>query len=134
MSKYRFSLSERSKENLKGVDLDLLKVVNRAIQITKVDFGIPATGGLRTAKQQQALFEKGKTKLDGINYRSEHQKGRAVDFFAYKHHRATWDEDQIRRVALAFYAAASELGIPIEWGGWWKINDMVHIQLPEDHK
>ena len=41
-----YNLSSRSKSRLEGVEEDLVKVVERAIELTEVDFGV--IQGLRT--------------------------------------------------------------------------------------
>ena len=47
-----FKLSKRSLKRLQGVNQDLIDVVNRAIVITEIDFGI--SEGLRTIVQPAA--------------------------------------------------------------------------------
>ena len=44
-----FNLSQRSKDRLKGVHPDLVAVVERAIELTGVDFGV--TCGVRTIEE-----------------------------------------------------------------------------------
>jgi len=125
-----FYLSDRSLRHMEGVDEILIRVAKRAIQITKIDFGIPESGGLRTAEQQHNLYLKGVSKADGYNNKSYHQSGRALDFYAYADGKATWDEGLMAQVACAFFQAAIELNIRIEWGGLFRsIKDMPHIQL-----
>lgn len=115
-----FTLSERSQRHLQGVDPLLVRVVKRALEISKVDFGIPSTGGVRTIEQQRALYEAGKSKLDGVTRKSNHQLGKAVDVFAYVDGKASYDMGDLAQVATAMFAAAQEVGIKIKWGGHWK--------------
>lgn len=125
-----FKLSSTSKRNMAGVHEDLKRIAERAIEITKVDFGIPSTGGLRTSEQQNDLFKKGVSKCDGYDKKSYHQTGRALDFYAYVDGRASWDELHLTMIATAFLQAASELGIQLEWGGLFRsFKDMPHVQL-----
>lgn len=124
---YRFSGS--SLANRHGVDGRLIAISDRALEITVIDFGIPKTGGLRTAETQRTLFEQGSSPLDGTNRRSKHQDGRALDFFAYVDGNATWQPEPMAMVAAAFLQAASELRIPVNWGGLWNSRDMPHIEL-----
>ncbi|MDI5633335.1 M15 family peptidase, partial [Salmonella enterica subsp. enterica serovar Anatum] len=51
--------SQRSENNLKGVNADLVKIVRRALQLSPVDFGI--TEGLRTVERQRQLVAAGKS-------------------------------------------------------------------------
>lgn len=125
-----FRLSNKSIENMSGVHQDLKKVAHRAIEITKIDFGIPSSGGDRTAEEQHELFKKGLSKCDGYDVKSYHQSGNALDFYAYVGGRASWNEYHLAMVATAFLQAASELGIKLEWGGNFKsFKDMPHVQL-----
>ena len=57
VSKYK--LSERSLNNLKGVDERLVKIVKRAIEITEQDFVV--IEGLRTKEQMMINYGKGRT-------------------------------------------------------------------------
>lgn len=123
---YKFSNS--SNENLKGVDFRLVQVANLALRISKVDFGI--SSGVRTAKEQKELFIKGSSQLDGVNQKSKHQLGLAVDFFAYVDGKTNYDDVNMQTVALAFFEASSILDVRILWGGHWKsFVDLPHIEL-----
>ena len=125
-----FKLSERSKMNMTGVDPRLIKIAEMAIEITRIDFGIPSDGGLRTPERQNELFKAGKSKLDGINRKSEHQKGNALDFYAYVDGKASWEKEHLAQVAAAFLQSASILGYKLNWGGLWEsFLDMPHVQL-----
>ena len=48
-----FKLSNRSKVKLEGVHPDMVAVVERAIELTSVDFGV--TYGVRTVEEQEKL-------------------------------------------------------------------------------
>ena len=52
-----YALGERSRQRLAGVHPDLVKVVERAIQLTPVDFTV--LEGLRTIQRQQELLKSG---------------------------------------------------------------------------
>jgi len=127
-----FKLSDKSKERMKGVDDRLQQVANAALLITKIDFGIPRDGGLRTAVRQKQLYDENKSKADGYKYKSHHQTGKALDFYAYVDGKASWDELHLAMVATAFLQAGSILGIKLEWGGNFRsFKDMPHIQIKE---
>lgn len=134
MSTKPFKLSTKSIQNLDGVYSPLYKVIRLALTITKVDFGIPSNGGLRTAEEQQALYKQGKTTLDGYLKVSNHQSGNAFDVFAYVDGKASYEKEHLYEVATAILAAASQLGVPLAWGGHWKDGgfvDMPHFELAE---
>ena len=120
-----FRLSKRSLSRLNGVHPDLVKVVKRAIEVTEVDFGV--SEGLRTEARQRKLVAAGASRT----MNSRHLTGHAVDLVAYIGSRVAWDWPLYGRIADAMKQAASELGVPIEWGGDWRtFKDGPHFQLP----
>lgn len=120
-----FVLGKRSKDNLKGVHQDLVKVVERAIQLTKQDFAV--IEGLRTKERQAELMKKGATRT--LN--SRHLTGHAVDIVPWVNGNVSWDWKFYSEVRSAMMQAAGELGVEIEWGGNWEnFKDGPHWQLP----
>ena len=126
-----FKLGANSLNNLAGVDTRLIEISDRAIQLSIIDFGIPSSGGLRTIKEQAALFTAGKSKADGRINKSFHQTARALDVFAFVDGKASWEKEHLALIAAAMLQAASELGYRLTWGGLWKWQDMPHFQLGE---
>ena len=127
-----FKLSNKSKERLKGVDYRLIKVIDLALAISAVDFGIPEFGGFRTTEQQAHLFEMKKSKCDGKKDKSLHQLAMAFDVYAYVDGAASWDKYHLTQVAVAILQAAGLLGYQLHWGGLWKsFVDMPHFELVE---
>ena len=122
-----YSLGKRSKDNLVGVHYDLVKVVERAIQISKQDFTV--IDGLRTLSEQRKLVARGVSKT----MNSRHLTGHAVDVVPYPIPR-DWGEykaSQWAEISRAMKEAAKELGVTIEWGGDWRNAwDKPHYQLP----
>ena len=128
-----FKLSARSKKRREGVDPRLILISDLAIQITVVDFGHPQYAGLRSDEEQFVLYQAGKSECDGIDNMSFHQKGMALDFYAFVDGKASWDAAHLALVACAFLQAASLLEIKLQWGGLWTgFKDMPHVQLMED--
>ena len=128
-----FKLSEKSKERLKGVDPRIIEIVDLALTITHIDFGIPVDGGIRTVERQLELYEKGVSKCDGYEVKSYHQTGLAFDVYAYVDGKASWNRNHLTNVAVAILQAASQLGYKLEWGGLWDLFvDMPHFQLKKD--
>lgn len=127
-----FAFSSKSRERMAGVDHDLVKVAERAIQLSKVDFGIPAYGGKRTAQEQAQLYAEKKSDCDGYRKKSHHQSGTALDVYAYVDGKASWEKEHLAMVAAAMLQAAAELGVKLEWGGLWtRFVDMPHFQKPK---
>jgi len=120
-----FKLSQRSKDRLKGVHPDLVKVVEHAIEITTVDFAV--LEGLRTPERQKVLKEAGASQT--LN--SSHITGHAVDLGAWVDGQVDWSWPLYNQIAKAMKTAAAELNVPIEWGGDWRtFKDGPHFQLP----
>ena len=121
-----FALSPRSIERMAGIHPDLFKVVQRAIQVTEVDFAI--TEGLRDEETQARYVAGGKSKT----MNSRHLTGHAVDLFALDEDgKVTWDWKYYYPLAAAVKKAAEDVGVSIEWGGdWSKFKDGPHYQLP----
>lgn len=109
----RFSLSQRSRKRLEGVHPDLVAVVERAIEITRVDFAV--IEGMRTIEKQRALVANGASKT----MNSRHLTGHAVDLGAWVAGELRWDWPLYRKIAVAMFEAADELGVDIVWGGDW---------------
>ena len=120
-----FSLSQKSKDRLSGVHPDLVKVVQRAIEVTTCDFAV--LEGVRSLARQEQLVKAGASQT----MKSRHLTGHAVDIGAYVNGSVRWDWPLYFKVADAMKKAAAELSVPLEWGGdWKKFKDGPHFQLP----
>lgn len=113
MSTSKFSLSTFSKNNLIGVHPDLVRLVNRAIQLTNVDFRV--NEGLRSKQRQAQLVKSGASQTTN----SRHLTGHAVDLVAWVDSGVRWDWPLYYKIAEAMLLASKELKIPLEWGGCW---------------
>lgn len=121
-----FKLGTKSRSNLVGVHPDLIKVVERAIQLTPIDFTVGQ--GLRTTAEQLENVKKGVSKTMD----SRHLTGHAVDLWPLVNGKVTWDWQYYYPMAAAMKKAAAELNIPITWGGdWTSIKDGPHFELPK---
>lgn len=113
-----FKLSQKSLDEMQGVDSRLVAVVKRAIQLTTVDFGV--TEGLRSLETQKKYVAAGKSQT----LKSKHIDGKAVDLVAYINGKVSWELNLYDNIADAMVKAAKELGIPIKWGAAWNITDV----------
>ena len=119
-----FSLGPRSKMRLNGVHSDLVKVVERAIQITTVDFTV--LEGVRSPQRQKALYEAGASQT--LN--SRHITGHAVDLGAWVDSQVDWSWPLYVQIAKAMKTAAKELNVPIVSGiDWITFRDGPHHEL-----
>jgi peptidoglycan LD-endopeptidase CwlK len=113
-----FKLSKRSIGRLDGVDAGLVAVVKRAIELTKVDFGV--TEGLRSVETQRSYVAAGKSQT----MKSKHLDGRAVDLVAYIGSSVSWELNLYDDIANAMRVAAIELDVAIKWGAAWSVGDI----------
>lgn len=113
-----FKLSTRSLNNLKGVHPDLVKVVKRAIEVTKVDFGV--IQGLRSIEEQRKHVAAGRSQtmnskhlIQGDGY------GHAVDLMAYVDGKGSWELNVYDEICDAMKTACEDLGVDVKWGASW---------------
>lgn len=119
----KYKLSERSVNNLTGVDPELIVVAGLSLRISRLYFIV--TEGLRTKKRQKRLYDAGASKT--LN--SFHLTGDAYDFAVIVDGKITWDVKYYREVSIAKKKAAKFLGIDIVWGGDFRnFFDGTHIQ------
>lgn len=118
-----YKLSARSLSRLEGVHPDLVRIVKRAIEITRQDFSV--LEGVRTPERQAELYAQGRSKPGQIvtwTMTSNHFKqadgyGHAVDLVPYP---LDWsDLRAFDAIAMAMFDAADELGLKIRWGADW---------------
>lgn len=134
--KSKYVLSTLSLSRLKDVNQNLVKVVQRAIEITAQDFLV--VEGVRTREQCMVNWGKGRTqaqcsakgiptkyaqpKLAKVTwlsnpFSSKHVTGHAVDLVPYP---VDWNDlNKFDQIAKAMFAAAKELGVSIRWGADW---------------
>lgn len=119
-----YRLSQRSKDRMRGVHPDLVRVVERAIELTEVDFAV--LEGLRTIDRQRQLVAAGAS----TTMNSRHITGHAVDLGAWVGNSVRWDWPLYHKIAEAMKEAAKELKVSITWGGDWKtFKDGPHFEL-----
>jgi peptidoglycan L-alanyl-D-glutamate endopeptidase CwlK len=118
-----FVFSARSERRLKGVHPDLVRVVRRALELAPIDFSI--VEGVRTKKRQAELVKAGAS----WTMNSRHLTGHAVDIAPYIAGQIRWDWPPFRVLSITMKTAAIEQGVPIIWGGDWKVKDGPHFEL-----
>lgn len=119
------ALSARSERNLKGVHPDLVKVIRLADARAPGSFEV--IEGRRTEARQAELVKAGAS----WTMNSRHLTGHAVDVAALVSGAIRWDWPLYHRLAAVIKQAATDAGVPIEWGGDWKTKkDGPHFQLP----
>lgn len=107
-----FKLSRHSREQLQNVHPDLIRLVERALELTAVDFIV--WDGMRTEAEQAEYVRTGVSKTMD----SRHLFGLAVDLVPFVG-KPRWEWPLCYQVAEAVRQAADELAQPIVWGGMW---------------
>jgi peptidoglycan L-alanyl-D-glutamate endopeptidase CwlK len=124
-----FVLGRRSKQRLADCHPDLAAVVERAIQITAVDFSVLET--LRTEKRQRHLVRTGDSWTKNSRHLGKVPKyapelgpiSHAVDLGAWIEGTIDWDWEHYFIIANAMKQASEELNVRIKWGGCWDYLD-----------
>ncbi|ATS92225.1 endolysin [Stenotrophomonas phage DLP4] len=131
-----FVLGTKSRSSLRGVHPHLVKVVERAIQVTSVDFQVYE--GLRTRERQASLVARGASQtMDSRHLPGRDGLGHAVDlvplidFDGDGKAELRWDWSLCYKVAQAVRLASLELQVPIRWGGVWD-RALADLADPED--
>lgn len=120
-----YSFGSKSKERLKGVHPQIVRLMEEAIKASPLDFSI--TEGVRSLERQKELFSSGKSQT----MRSRHLTGHAVDIGVLVDGKITWELPKYRIVTDHIKTVAKKLGIPVEFGiDWTSFVDGPHIQLP----
>ena len=149
--KHKYAFSEASLNYFKNVHPYLVKVMKAAITESPYDFRI--TAGARTAKEQNALYQIGRTRAgnkvtncDGYKSKSNHQikadgYGYAVDIFCCGKYdengnyikyntQEGYDSNKLKDIADHIKTVSKSKGYEIEWGGDWKGGwDSPHFEL-----
>lgn len=124
-----YLLSQKSLDKLKGVDERLVRVVKRAITITKVDFTVGE--GVRSLERQKELVAAGKSQtMQSKHLIQSDGFGHAVDLWVMKDGVITWDKQAYIDFSTTMKQAAKDEGVTIRWGGDFKtFFDGPHFEL-----
>ena len=118
-----FNLSGRSLNKLEGVHPTMVDTVKRAIELSKVDFGV--IYGVRSLAEQKRLYEAKRSQtMKSKHLVQEDGYSHAVDLMAYDGSDPSWDIVMYDDIADAMKEASIETGAKICWGAAWHINDI----------
>ena len=118
-----FKLSGRSLNKLEGVHPTMVDTVKRAIELSKVDFGV--IYGVRSLAEQKRLYEAKRSQtMKSKHLVQEDGYSHAVDLMAYDGSDPSWDIVMYDDIADAMKQAAIETGAKICWGAAWQIDDI----------
>ena len=118
-----YKLSSKSLGKLEGVNPVLVDTVKRAIELSKVDFGV--IFGVRSLETQKKLYESGRSQT----MKSKHLiqpdgTAHAIDLMAYDGSDPSWEMAMYDDIADAMKAAAKETGAKIRWGAAWTVDNI----------
>lgn len=123
-----YRLGKASNKHLEGGKPDIVDVIRLAITYTSVDFSVVDV--LRTILEQQQNIKDGVSwTMDSRHLPDDDGFAFAADLYPYSERRTQHKPWMYRKIAKAMFKAAIELGVDIEWGGFWKHPDMPHWQL-----
>ena len=127
-----FKLSNRSLGKLEGVHPDMVATVKRAIELTKVDFGV--TFGVRTLEEQKKLYAAGRSQtMNSEHLTQDSGFSHAVDLVAYGGPNVVWELNVYDDIADAMAEAANEVGCDIKWGAAWSVGNIAaYVGTMED--
>ncbi len=137
-SMYKFS--EKSKEKLSSCHPDLQRVLEAALKVSAIDFGI--SEGHRNKKDQDEAYRTGKSKVQYPNSKHNSTPSMAADVYAYvpSEGGVTWKLKYYYYLSGVIFTVAKQLGIKLRWGGDFNQNgnysddsflDLVHWELSE---
>ena len=126
-----FEFSKASKKALRTCHKDLQLIMNTAISMTTIDFGI--SEGYRSLERQKALFDLDKSKIDGITRKGKHNynPSLACDIYPYVNGAACYFPETLSYLAgmIEFIAKQlymnKEISHLIRWGGNWNGNSEI---------
>ena len=118
-----FRLSQRSMDRLEGVHPAMTAVVERAIQLTDIDFGV--TQGVRTLDEQKANVAAGRSQtMQSKHLLQQTGFSHAVDVVAYVGSDVSWELNLYDNIFDAFKQAAEETETSVKWGAAWSEGDI----------
>jgi len=124
-----FGFSQKSLTQLSTCDTRLQEIAYKALSYGEHDFSI--IQGYRDLEDQMAAYEAGKSRIDGVHNKSNHNymPSRAFDFLPYPF--KGWDvAADFHTIANLLLRAADELGTGVRWGGnFTTIKDLDHLEL-----
>lgn len=113
-----YKLGKSSIKELQGVHLSIVKVVNRALELSIVDFGVH--DGLRTLEEQKKYLAMNVSQtLSSKHLKQPDGFGHAVDLVPYINGKLRWEWGPIYHIAAAVHQAAQEESVELTWGGVW---------------
>lgn len=99
--------------------------LKRLMIVSAMDCAMEISEVLRTKARQIQLVQAGASQT----MNSRHLTGHAADFYITVGGKVRWDWPLYVEAGTHIKKIAIDLGIPIVWGGDWKMRDGPHIEL-----
>ena len=81
----------------------------------------------RTTARQKELFDEGKSKCDGTNIKSQHQRWLAADMYIVEDGKLITDSKEYTQLGMRWESMGGT------WGGRWPtLHDIYHFELDND--
>jgi peptidoglycan L-alanyl-D-glutamate endopeptidase CwlK len=120
-----------SKEKLATCHDDLQLIMQEAVSVSDVDFGI--SEGFRTIELQQKYFNEGRSKIDGVNKKGKHNysPSLASDIYAYVDGKANYEEEHLSYLAGLIHGVSEmllkqgKISHRVRWGGNWDMDGTI---------
>lgn len=140
-----YQFGNTSKERLATCHPELRLVLETAIKVSPVDFGIAE--GHRSLEKQLEYFNAGKSKVDGVKRKGKHNMtpSWAADIYPYVNGKADWNAETLSYLAGLIQGIANmlfqegKISHVLRWGGNWdmdgeilfdqKFDDRPHLEL-----
>jgi peptidoglycan L-alanyl-D-glutamate endopeptidase CwlK len=138
-------LSKTSKGRLNSCNDDIQIIVNAAISVSRVDFGIAE--GHRSVEKQQEYFKAGKSRVDGIKIKGKHNysPSQAFDIYGWVAGKINYEKETMCYLAGLIVGVSEMLykdgktDHKLRWGGNWdkdgiilkdqSFDDMPHFEI-----
>jgi len=134
-SPYRWG--RRSLTRLQTCTPEIQRLLTEALEHPDCPCDMTIVYGHRSNDKQAELYAIGRTKPGAIVTNAKPGQSRhnsfpseAVDVVPYVNGGMSWDWAHITPMAAHIKRVAGELGIPIVWGGDWKMRDGAHFEQP----
>ena len=123
-----FKFGSTSKQRLHTCHVDMQKIMNMAISVSDIDFGIAE--GHRSVALQKKYFLEGKSKIDGVNRLGKHnyKPSLAADIYLWINGKAKWQNEDLSYLAGVIQTCATllhrqgKISHVIRWGGNWDMD------------
>lgn len=136
----KFNFGQASKDRIATCHPDLQQILNVALEVTDVDFGVAE--GHRSVELQQQYFKEGKSKIDGVTQLGKHNEkpSMAADIYPFVGGKANYDNETLSYLAGILHAVSEMLYNQgaithhLRWGGNWDMDGEILIDQSFDDR